>query len=199
MPTMDSYHIALFLHIVTLIVAASATAVTKLAVTRRIRARTVAEALDWHNVLISTSRLFPICLVLFFVSGAYMVGVLGASAWASGFVIAGLVGITLLLGSGTYLGIKAKALKQILEKIAAQNPDAPAPRAAPPRALAMLPVINTGIALAVVFDMVAKPATVGVSLGVIALGIALGAAKAWRTSPPSSLPAMAAERRLVGS
>jgi len=34
---MDAYHIALFLHIVTLIVAASATAVTKLAVGRRIR------------------------------------------------------------------------------------------------------------------------------------------------------------------
>jgi len=51
---MDAYHIALFLHIVTLIVAASATAVTKLAVGRRIRARTVGEALEWHNVLMSS-------------------------------------------------------------------------------------------------------------------------------------------------
>ena len=49
---MDAYHIALFLHIVTLLVAASATAVTKLAVGRRIRARTVREALEWHELLI---------------------------------------------------------------------------------------------------------------------------------------------------
>jgi len=107
---MDAYHIALFLHIVTLIVAASATAVRKLAVARRIRARTVREALEWHEFLISTSKLFPICLAVFLASGAYMTSIAGAAAWSTGFVVSGLVGVTLLLASGTYLGVKASGL-----------------------------------------------------------------------------------------
>jgi hypothetical protein len=36
----------------------------------------------------------------------------------------------------------------------------------------MLPLVNTGVALGVVFDMVTKPSSVPVSLGVIALGLA---------------------------
>lgn len=180
---MDAYHIALFLHIVTLIVAASATAVTKLAVGRRIRARSVREALEWHDLLISTSKLFPICLASFLATGAYMVSIAGARAWSAGFVVAGLVGVTLLLGSGTYLGIKAKGLKQVLAGMASKAPDAPAPRLAPPPLVAMLPLVNTGLALSVVFDMVTKPASISVALAVIAIGIGASAFVAWRQRP----------------
>jgi hypothetical protein len=42
---MDTYHIALFVHLLTLIVAASVTAITRLAATRRMRAHTIGEAL----------------------------------------------------------------------------------------------------------------------------------------------------------
>jgi hypothetical protein len=175
---MDAYHIALFLHLITLIVAASATAVTKLAVGRRIRARTVAEALDWHEVLVSTSKLFPICLASFLLTGAYMVSILGTRAWSSGFTIAGLVAVTLLLGSGTFLGVKAKGLKQFLQTVASKDAGAPPPRLVPPPLVTMLPLINTGIAIAVVFDMTTKPASVPVALGMIALGVIAGAAPA---------------------
>jgi hypothetical protein len=91
-----------------------------------------------------------------------------------------LDGITLLLGSGTYLGVKGNALKQVLQRIAEKTPDAQAPKLVPPPLVAMLPFVNTGIALAVVFDMVTKPASVLVALGVIALGIVLAAALASR-------------------
>lgn len=188
---MDAYHIVLFVHIVTLIVAASATAVTKLAVGRRIRARTAREALEWHQLLISTSKLFPICLAAFLLTGAYMTSVAGGGAWSSGFVVAGLVGVTLLLGSGTYLGVKAKALRGVLEAIASKAPDAPAPRLVPPPLIAMLPVINTGVALAVVFDMVTKPTSVVAALGVIGVGIVACGIAAWRWRPmPIASPEM---------
>src|SRR6476646_5474321 len=111
---MDRYHIALFIHIVTLIVAASATAVTKLAVGRRIRARTVGDVLDWHNVLMSTSKLFPVCLAAFVITGFYMLSFTHTGIWSTGFVVAGLVGVALLLMSGVFLSTKAKALKQVL-------------------------------------------------------------------------------------
>jgi len=180
---MDIYHIALFLHIVTLIVAASVTAVTKLAATRRARARTVADALDWHNVLVSSSRAFPVCLVAFVATGAYMVSVAAPGAWASGFVVAGLVGVLLLLASGTYLGVKGKALTRLLESIAAEGADRPAPPLVPTPLVAVLPVVNTGIALSVVFDMVVKPASVTAALGIIAAGVVLSAAIGRKRGP----------------
>ncbi|HSQ30784.1 MAG TPA: hypothetical protein VLN49_13090 [Gemmatimonadaceae bacterium] len=177
---MDLYHIALFLHVVTLMVAASATAVTKLAVGRRARARTVGEALDWHNVLVSTSKAFPICLAAFVLTGSYMVSVSGTRAWSSGFVVAGLVGVVLLLGSGTFLGIKARALTQVIETIAQEGMDRPAPKLVPPPLVGLLPMVNTGISLGVVYDMATKPASVPVALTVTVIGAALTTAIAMR-------------------
>ena len=170
---MDIYHIALFLHIVTLIVAASATAITKLAVGRRARARTVGESLDWHNVLVSTSKVFPICLASFVLTGSYMVSVVGMRGWSSGFVVAGLVGVAMLLASGTFLGIKGRALTQVLETVAQAGMDRPAPKLVPPPLVAALPGANTGVALGVVFDMVTKPTSIPIALTVIVIGAAL--------------------------
>jgi hypothetical protein len=183
---MDLYHIVLFVHILTLIVAASVTAVTKLAVGRRMRAQTVAEVLDWHNVLMSASKLFPICLAAFVITGFYMLSVSHASVWSTGFVVAGLVGVTLLLISGVFLATKAKALRQVLEEMAKGGADQPAPKLLPPPLVATLPAINTGIALSVVFDMVTKPASVPVALGVVAVGIAISAVGAMRRTAPAT-------------
>jgi hypothetical protein len=183
---MDLYHIALFLHLVTLVVAASATAITKLAAARRARARTVGEALDWHNVLMSTSKLFPMCLAAFVLTGAYMLSITRAHVWSTAFVLAGLVGVALLLVSGVFLATKGKALKQVLETIAKNGVDLPAPKLSPPALVAALPVINTGIAISVVFDMVTKPASVSVALGIVAIGIVIGAAAGMRRPAPAA-------------
>lgn len=173
---MDSYRIALFLHLITLVVAASATAVTKLAVSRRIRARSVGEALEWHSVLVSASRAFPICLASFVITGSYMVSRAGPHAWTSGFVVSGLAGVAFLLGSGTYLGIKGKALTQVLEKLAKDGADRPVPKLIPPPLVRILPVVNTGVAIGVVFDMVTKPASILLAIGILLVGGALSVA-----------------------
>jgi hypothetical protein len=178
------YQLALFLHLVTLVVAASAAAVVKLAASRRGRARTIGEVRDWHQVLVSTSRLFPICLVAFLVTGGYMASFAQSAVWSSGFIVGGLAGVVLLFASGTFLGIKATGLGRMLDGMAAAHgADHPAPRLVPPALVAALPVINTTIALAVVFDMVLKPVSVAEALGVIAIGIVLGAAAAMRGRP----------------
>ena len=189
---MDSYHIALFVHLVTLVIAAGATAVTKLAASRRMRARTIGELQDWHGVLMSAARLFPICLALFVASGAYMLGVAHAPMWTSAYAIAGLTGVVLLLASGAFLGAKARAFRDVLAGMAEQGADRPAPKVMPPRLVTTLPAVNTGIALAVVFDMVTKPASVAVALGVLAAGIVLGGASAMRKPAPQAEQAPAA-------
>jgi len=180
---MDRYHVALFLHIVTLIVAASTTAVTKLAVVRRIRARTIGEVIEWHTILMSASKIFPICLAAFVITGSYMLSVANVHAWTTGFVIAGFTGVAWLLASGIYLSMKAKALKSVLENMAKAGVDRPAPKLFPPPLVAALPAVNTGVALAVVFDMATKPASVSVALLIIALGVVVSAASSMRRRP----------------
>jgi hypothetical protein len=189
---MDTYHSALFVHLVTLIVAASVTAVTKLAAARRVRARTVGELQEWHGILMSAARLFPICLALFVVTGAYMLGVAHAPVWSSAYVVAGLTGVVLLLASGAFLGAKARAFRAVLADMARHGADRPAPQLVPPPIVAMLPAVNTGIALAVVFDMVTKPASIVVALGVIVVGVVAGAASAARRPAPQMEQARAA-------
>ena len=173
---MDRYHFALFLHLVALIVAAGATAITKLAAGRRARARTVGEMLEWHNVLISAARLFPLCLATFVITGSYMLSISRLDGWSSGFVVAGFGGLGLLLVSSVYLGVKGAALRRMLEAAAARGADQPAPVLVPPTLVALLPQVNSAIALAVAFDMVVKPASIGVALGVVGFGVALAAA-----------------------
>jgi hypothetical protein len=184
---MDRYHIALFLHLLTLIVAAGTTAVTKLAVSRRIRSRTVGEVLEWHTVLMSASKTFPICLAAFVITGSYMLSVANVHVWTTGFVVAGFVGVALLLASGIYLSMKGKALKSVLENMAKAGADRPAPKLVPPLLVAGLPVVNTGIALAVAFDMTTKPTSVAIALLIIALGALAGAASAMRRRPARAM------------
>jgi hypothetical protein len=189
---MDSYHIALFVHLVTLVVAAGTTAVTKLAAARGKRARTVGELQEWHGVLMSAARLFPICLAFFTASGAYMLGVTHAAVWSTPYVVAGLTGVVLLLASGAFLGAKARTLRDVLAEMAGHGADRPAPKLVPPRLVVALPAVNTGIALAVVFDMVTKPTSVTAALAILVAGIALGGASALRKPAPQMERAQAA-------
>ena len=172
---MDVYRIALFVHLLALIVAAGASAVMKLAAERRARSRTVAEMMEWHQTMGATARLFPICLAVFVLSGAFMLSRSTPGAWASAFVSAGLLGVVLLLASSAYLGISAKGLGRMLSSLAERDPGAAAPRLAPPPLLAALPAVNTGIALAVAFDMVIKPASLVTALAIVGGGILIGA------------------------
>lgn len=183
---MDAYHIALFLHIVALVLAAGATTITKLAAERRARARTVAEAIEWHSRLESSSKLFPIALVVFVLTGGYMLSLGQSGLWTSGFVVAGLAGVLLLFASGTFLRIKGQALAKVLENIAKNGVDHPAPKLVPPPLVRALPEINTALALAIVFDMVTKPTDIVVALGVLVLGIVLGAGLALRSKPAAA-------------
>jgi hypothetical protein len=191
---MDLYHVAKFLHLLALLVAAGITAVTKLAAGRRARAGTVGEALDWHTVLLSAARLFPICLVVFLLTGGYMMSVVHVSM-STGFIVAGMLGVVLLFASGTFLGIKGGALKGVLEQMASKGADQPAPRLVPPAAVVLLPTINTGLALAVAFVMVTKPTSIPIALGIVAAGIVLGFLAAPKQPASTSAQPMAASGR----
>lgn len=183
---MNLFHIALFLHIIALVVAGGVAAITKLAASRRARARTVGDALDWHNVLVGAAKLFPICIAVFVITGGYMLSVDKLSV-SNGFIVAGLAGSVWLLATGAFLGANGKGLGQMLAGLAAKGADEPAPRLVPPTAVVMLPVINTGVAIGVAFDMVTKQPSIPVALTVVAVGGLLGAGLSMRQAAPASV------------
>lgn len=181
---MDLYHLALFVHLLTLVVAAGLTTIVKLAATRRMRARTAGEALEWHNTLTSAAKLFPACLVGFTATGFYMLSLTGGAHLSVGYVAAGLLGVLFLLGSGTYLGVQGAGLKRVLEDAAARDADAAPPRLIPSAAVRLLPMINSGVALGVAFDMTTKPASIPVAMGIVVLGALIAAVGASRQGAP---------------
>lgn len=186
---MDLYHIVLFVHILALLVAVAATAITKLAAARRAKARTIGEVIEWHNTLTGAARAFPLVLVVFVLTGGFMTSRTGLSM-STGFIVAGLAGVVLLLASGIYLGMKGKAFGAMLQQMAAaKGADQPAPKMVPPPLLVTLPVINTTLALSVAFDMVTKPTSILTALSVVGVGILLGAVIGFREA--AAVPAKA--------
>jgi len=99
-----------------------------------------------------------------------------------------------LFASGAFLGIKGGAVRRALEGMAAKGADQPVPKMVPPAAVVLLPTINTGIALGVALDMVAKPASIPIALGIVAVGAVLGAfAAPKRPAALAAQPAIAPE------
>lgn len=101
-----------------------------------------------------------------------------------------LTGVVLLLAIGGFLGAKGKSVQQRLEQLAAQDADQPAPKFVPLSVVAALPLVNTGIALSVAIDVVTKP-SVPVALGVVAIGIVLGAAAGMKRPALAASPTRA--------
>lgn len=175
---MDVYHLALFLHLLSLFAASAASAVTHLAEARVRRAATVREARQWHAVAGSAARTFPIVIVTLLVTGGIMVwrggGVFG---WSTGWIVAGVAGVALLFLNGGVLGRHGgMAARDLARQESERGPDA-APAITPDALAARLGWANTGVAIAVTFVMVTKPA-LPVSLGLLVAGAVLGAAMA---------------------
>lgn len=175
---MDAYHLALFLHLLSLFAASAASAVTHLAEARLHRATSVREARQWHAVAGSAARTFPIVIVTLLLTGGLMVWRSGGVfAWSTGWVAAGVAGVIVLFLNGGVLGRHGGMLARELARQAAERSAEAAPVIAPAPVAARLGWANTGIAIAVTFVMITKPA-LPVSLGLLVAGAVLGAAMA---------------------
>jgi hypothetical protein len=184
----DRYHITLFIHLLTLIAAGIASAIINLALGRRARARTVGEMLDWHRVLESSAKVFPIALASFAITGGYMLNLSQIPMLSTPFAVAGLVGVAWLLVTGIFLGVKGRGLRAMLEEMAKKGLDQPAPTLVPPPFIAALPTVNPAIAVAVAFDMTTKPSSMTVAFGILAIGLVVGAAMWMRRPAPVPIP-----------
>lgn len=167
-----SYQIALFIHLIALVAAATASGIVHFAAARRGSAPTLRQSLEWGGVMGKAARVFPIAVITLIASGGYMVA--GRWSWTLGWVQAGLAGAVALFVVGAVLGKRgAGAARAIVARLQQAGRELPND-GAPDRAAAVLSNANTALALSIVLVMTIKLGLAG-SLAILAIGWAAGA------------------------
>jgi Predicted integral membrane protein (DUF2269) len=194
---------ALFLHILTAIVAFMMAAIVHAGLPALARAGDVREMRSWAAILHRLEPLFPIAALLLLGFGAWLVHLSGGQfKFSDSWVLTGLIGLVVVEGlAGAKLAPKAKLTVRLVEEAA----DGPVPDAVHHAALEPWIWYPTHIATfgfaAVVYLMAAKPSgawspvifIVGVLIGVGAARLQLRALSAAPAAAESSLQTEAAQ------
>ena len=181
---MDLYHVALYVHFIALMIGISATTLAHFAMFQADRATTVGELGRWLRMMPRVTKMFPVALATFFVSGGYMAS--KTWGWQTSFVQVGVVAIVILLVNGIILGTRMRKMPAILaqSKPADSIPEAATALMCDP-VVCTLPWVNGMLVMGVAFVMTTKPALTG-ALGVLLVAIAGGLVLANRFSPRRS-------------
>jgi hypothetical protein len=170
---MHGYQIALFVHLLALLAAFSASGIVHFAMTRLRDARTGADALQWLGLCHRLSRVFPLALLALVGSGAWMTR--DAWTWDTGFVDAGLAGAAFLFVSGAVVeGGRARRAAKALAALGGAPLGGRAAELVRDRLWWCASWGNTGTALGVVFAMATKPGAAG-AFAAVGTGLAAGA------------------------
>jgi uncharacterized membrane protein len=174
----SGYRLVLFLHLLALLGAIGTSGLVHFAEAQLRAAETAAAARPWAALLERATRVFPPALLVLVASGAYLVH--RGWTWGSGWIVAGLIGVAVLLVNGA--GVVGRRTRALRRALAAAGDGALSPpllqlTRAHPGGIASW--TNTGLAVGVVFVMTTKPALAG-SLASLAIAALLGAAVASR-------------------
>jgi len=182
-----AYGAALFIHLLSLLLACVAATLAMYGAFRLRRAESADEARSWMGLVGRVVPLFPVAVLGLFSTGAFMTH--ARWSWSLPWVQAGLAGLAAIvaLGSGVE-GSRGRALRRELEAAGLS------PRA---RRLLRDPVSWTAklmtqtLAAAVLLVMTVKPGSAGAT-GALATALvvgALGAVPFWRSGPSTIRPA----------
>ena len=179
---MSAYSLALFLHLLSMLLATVATALAGFAAFRLRDSENPREAAGWGMLIGKVVRAFPVATIGLVATGAYMTQ--KEWSWSSGWIIAGLAGLALIVVCGAGIeGSRGRALKRELQT---------AGLSARAQQLMRDPlswsakVTTWTLTLAVVFVMSTKPSGAGAAAA-LAVAVGLGVAGAvlfWRRPLP---------------
>ncbi len=189
---MSGYDIALFLHLLSLLVAVAVAALSTLAALRLRGATATSEARQWVAFIGKVVRVFPIAIVGLLLTGGYMAQSIGG--WSNPWIVAAVFGLVLIaaLGAGVE-GSRGRLLRRELETAGWSD------RA---RQLTRDPVfwsargMTLTLVVAVVFIMTAKPSAVGcvVTLAIALVAGVLVAMPLWSAPKPRAAAEAAPNR-----
>jgi hypothetical protein len=171
---MDTYHVVLYVHFLSLFVGVGAAAVIGACLFRLRAAQTLADAVPFSLLAGKSERVFPVAILGLFGTGAYMTS--DVWTWSTRWIDVSIAGLALVALQGPLLaGTRAKALERVLHE---NGPGALGERA---RRMTRDPVLwvvtfaNPAIVFAIVWNMTEKPGTAG-AIAAVLVAYALGAA-----------------------
>ncbi len=189
---MDKYHVALYIHFLSLLIGIGAASVLTVCAFQLRAARTLADAGPWGRVAAKVGRVFPIAILGLFGSGAYMTSDLWT--WDTGWIEVGIAALVVLAIQGPV--VAERSGKKVAQALMANGPgelrgDALRKTRYLPLWWAEMSAI--GLVLAIIWNMTTK-AGLGSSIAAAVGGYAVGVALALLlTRQPSTEAAPATE------
>lgn len=175
---MNTYHVVLYVHIVSLLVGMSAGAVLVACLFRLRAAQTLADAVPFGMLAGKVEKLFPVAILGLFGSGAYMTTDLWT--WRTSWIDASIVGLVALSLQGPLVGGRtARKLEAALHANGPGELREEARRLTRHPGLWVTEFTNLCLVLAIVWNMTEKPGTAGAYASIV-VAYAVGAALALR-------------------
>ena len=180
---MDTYHVVLYVHIVSLLVGFGAGVVETVCLLKLRRAETLADAVPWGQLAGQIEKAFPVAIVGLYASGAYMTSQLWT--WSTSWIVLPIVGLAVISLQGPLVaGRRGHALKQALAANGPRPLGPEARRMTLDRPLWIAGLTNEALVLGIVWVMVEKPGWAsGVAVLLIAYVVGLTAAIALTRAP----------------
>jgi hypothetical protein len=181
----DTYHVVLYVHLVSLLIGMSAGAVLMLCLFRLRAAATLEQAGPWGMTAGQITKLFPVAIIGLFATGAYMTSKLWT--WDTGWIEVSIAGLVVIALQGPLVAERtAHKLKSALMA------NGPGPLREPALKLTVHPglwvteLTNLSLVLAVVWNMTTKPGTATSIVALVvayAVGTTLGLTLGRRAAP----------------
>lgn len=178
---MEIRDLALFLHILVLLAAIGLSATLHTAEWRSRGTRTLSE-LRVHARAYEAGKLFPVIIFLLLASGYWLLELNDTRyEWGTSWVWTAVVALIVLFATGG--GVLSRHEGQYAKLLATQPDDGPIPADVRAHVMAGLPWVvshmSTGLALAVVFNMVNKPDEDIEAIGTLVGGMVVGSLIGW--------------------
>ena len=170
---MDTYHVVLYVHLLSLFVGIGAGAVLSVCLFRLKAARTLEEAAPFGMLAGKTERAFPVAVLGLFGTGAYMTS--DVWTWSTGWIVVSIVGLALVAVQGPLVG--GRSGRMLERALHANGPGAlgdEARRMTRHPGLWVTEFTNLCVVFGIVWNMTQKPGTAG-AIAAIAVGYAVGA------------------------
>ena len=155
---MDTYHVALYLHLISLFVGIGAGAVLLVCLFQLRAARTLEQAVPWGAVAGTGRQVLPVAIIGLFGTGAYMTQHFWT--WSTRWIDIAIVALVVLAVQGA--GIGERAGHKLKAALMANGPGPLGPearRAALSPGLWVVEFSNLGIVFGVVWNMTQKPSS----------------------------------------
>ena len=172
---MDKYHVALYIHFLSLLIGIGAASVLTVCAFQLRAARTLADAAPWGRVAAKVGRVFPISILGLFASGAYMTSDIWT--WDTGWIEVGIAALVVLAIQGPL--VAERSGKKVAQALMANGPgdlrgDALRKTRYLPLWWAEMSAI--GLVLGIIWNMTTKAglgSSIAAAVGGYAVGVAL--------------------------